>query len=139
MKLGCHVSALKNPRKAPYEEAIERAGGLGFEGVELIAMDRAELDDYYTPSRVASLRRLAKEQALEISQFAVFSTACEGMASLDPAAREAGIDVFASGVRIARDLGAPLINLVSHWPIGLETPVAYPPTYIYPSHRQSSR
>jgi sugar phosphate isomerase/epimerase len=132
MKLGCHVSALKNPRKAPYEEAIERAGGLGFAGVELIAMDRAELDDYYTPSRVAALRRLATEQTLEISQFAVFSTACEGMASLDPAAREAGIEVFARGVRIARDLGAPLINLVSHWPVGLEAPIAYPPTYIYP-------
>jgi sugar phosphate isomerase/epimerase len=132
MKLGCHVSALKNPRKAPYEEAIERAGQLGFEGVELIAMDRAELDDYYTPSRVTALRRLANEQALEISQFAVFSTACEGMASLDPVARQEGIGVFVRGVRIARDLGAPLINLVSHWPVGLEAPIAYPPTYIYP-------
>jgi sugar phosphate isomerase/epimerase len=132
MKLGCHVSALKNPRKAPYEEAIERAGQLGFEGVELIAMDRAELDDYYTPARTTALRRLAQEQGLEISQFAVFSTACEGMASLDPAAVEAGLEVFAQGVRVARDLGAPLVNLVSHWPIGLKTPIAYPPTYIYP-------
>ena len=132
MKLGCHVSALKNPRKAPYEEAIERAGQLGFEGVELIAMDRAELDDYYTPARISALRRLAQERGLEISQFAVFSTACEGMASLDHAARAGGLEVFARGVRIARDLGAPFINLVAHWPLGLETPIAYPPTYIYP-------
>lgn len=132
MKLGCHVSALRNPRQAPYEEAIENAGRLGFEGVELIAMDRWELEEYYTPNRIAALRNLARDQGLTISQFAVYSTACEGMASLNSREKEAGIEVFERGIRVCKELGCETINLVAHWPVGLKAPVAYPPAYIYP-------
>ena len=132
MKLGCHVSALKNPRQAPYEEAVENAGRLGFKGVELIAMNRSELDDYYTPERIRALRALADNHKLTISQFAVYSTACEGMASLDPHERDEGIEVFLKGIKVCRDLGSELVNLVAHWPIGLQAPIDYPPSYIYP-------
>src|SRR4051812_34628812 len=84
MKLGSHVASLQAARKAPYAEGIQNAGRLGFDGVELIAMSRVELDEYYTRQTCASLRRLAAEHHLEISQFALYSTACEGMASLEP-------------------------------------------------------
>lgn len=139
MKLGCHVSALKNPRKAPYEEAVEHAGCLGFAGVELIAMDREELDEYYTPSRIRDLRALAREHHLTITQFAVYSTACEGMASLDPQEKEEGLRVFARGMQICHELGCEIVNLVAHWPVGLKAPVDYPPSYIYPIVRGITR
>jgi sugar phosphate isomerase/epimerase len=139
MKLGCHVSALKNPRQAPYEEAVENAGRLGFEGVELIAMTRGELDDYYKPERIRALRSLAAEHKLTISQFAIYSTACEGMASLDRNERDEGIEVFLQGIKVCRDLGCELVNLVAHWPIGLQAPIDYPPSYIYPIVRGVNR
>lgn len=139
MKLGCHVSALKNPRRAPYEEAIENAGRLGFQGVELIAMDREELEEYYTPQRIKEIRRLAQQYGLTITQFAVYSTACEGMASLNRREKERGIEVFAKGIRICRELGCEIVNLVAHWPIGLKAPIDYPPTYIYPIVRGVTR
>lgn len=132
VKLGAHVSALKNPRKAPYKEAMEAAGRLGFEGVELIAMDVDELYNYYTDQIVGELVSIAREQHLTISQFAIYSPACEGLASLDPHEKERGIETFQRGIQVCRDLGCDIINLVSHWPIGLSAPIDYPPTYIYP-------
>lgn len=133
MKLGCHVSALKNPRKAPYEEAIENAGRLGFQGVELIAMSQEELEEYYTGDRVADLRRLARHHDLTVSQFAVYSSACQGMASLDPQEKEQGIRAFERGIEVCKELGCEIVNLVAHWPIGLRAPIDYPPIYIYPN------
>lgn len=139
MKIGCHVSALKNPRKAPYEEAVENAGRLGFAGVELIAMDRQELDEYYTPERIKSLRKLARDNQLTITQFAVYSTACEGMVSLDSREQDEGLRVFEQGIKVCKELGCETVNLVAHWPLGLKAPIDYPPTYIYPVVRGMSR
>ena len=138
MKIGCHVSALQKVRKAPYEEGVRNAASLGFDGVELIAMDRSELDEYYTEQRCSSLRKLASENGLTISQFAVYSTACEGMASLDPAEREEGLRIFRRGIDVCAMLGCDIINLVSHWPVGLTCPHPYPPSYIHPIGRGMS-
>jgi sugar phosphate isomerase/epimerase len=139
MKIGSHASALQKIRKAPYAEAIENAGLLGFDGVELIAMDQGELSDYYTPARIRELRQQAVGHKLTISQFAVYSTACEGMASLDPAERAKGIEVFKRGIDICAELGCGIINLVSHWPIGMTAPIEYIPSYIYPIARGLGR
>lgn len=139
MRLGCHVSALQEIRKAPYNEAIENAGLLGFDGVELIAMDQSELTEYYTASKIKELRLAAQRHGLTISQFAVYSTACEGMASLDPSERLRGIEVFQQGISICRELGCDIINLVSHWPIGMKAPIDYIPSYIYPIARGGAR
>jgi sugar phosphate isomerase/epimerase len=135
MKIGAHISALQAARKAPYETGIENAAALGFDAVELIAMDRAELDDYYTPDRISSLRRSAEKAGMDISQFAVYSTACEGMASLDAREREEGVAIFKQGIDVCAGLGAPIVNLVTHWPIGLTCPHPYPPSYIHPLGR----
>jgi sugar phosphate isomerase/epimerase len=139
MRLGCHASALQEVRKAPYEEAVENAGLLGFDGVELIAMDQSELTDYYTASKIKELRLAAKRHNLTISQFAVYSTACEGMASLDPSERSKGIEVFERGIDVCSELGCEIINLVSHWPVGIKAPIEYVPSYIYPIARGSAR
>jgi sugar phosphate isomerase/epimerase len=139
MRLGCHVSALQQVRKAPYEEAIENAGLLGFDGVELIAMDQSELNEYYTASKIKELRLAGQRHGLTISQFAVYSTACEGMASLEPSEREKGIEVFRQGIDICKELGCDIINLVSHWPVGMRGPIEYIPSYIYPIARGGTR
>lgn len=133
MKIGCHVSSLQSVRQAPYEEAMENAGRLGFDGVELIAMDRTELDTYYTGSKVRELREVARREKLDITQFAVYSPACEELASLDQGVRDQGIEAFERGIQICRELGCDLVNLVAHWPLGLGAPIGYPPSYIHPS------
>ena len=139
MKIGSHASALQKVRKAPYHEAIENAGLLGFDGVELIAMDTAELTDYYTPTRIRELRQQAQTHNLTISQFAIYSTACEGMASLDQSERAKGIEIFKQGIDVCHDLGCDIINLVSHWPVGMTAPIEYVPSYIYPVARGLGR
>ena len=129
MKLGCHVSALKNPRKAPYEEAIERAGQLGFDGVELIAMDRPRSTTTTRPGasgRCAGSARSRRSRSR--SSRSSRPPARAWRASIRRSARPASRS--SPGRSIARDLGAPLVNLVAHWPLGLEAPIAYPPTYI---------
>ncbi|MBM6596289.1 sugar phosphate isomerase/epimerase family protein [Microvirga pudoricolor] len=135
MKIGCHAAALQKVRKAPYHEAIENAGKLGFEGLELIAMDLAELNDYYTDERCAALRAQAENNDLVISQFALYSTACEGMASLDPSEKEQGLKAFFRAADVCGKLGCGIVNLVAHWPVGLTCPHPYPPSYIHPIGR----
>jgi sugar phosphate isomerase/epimerase len=135
MKIGCHVAALQKVRKAPYENGVENAGRLGFSGVELIAMDSGELHDYYTDDRCASLRALADHHGLAISQFALYSTACEGMASLDGTEKEEGLRAFNRAVDVCAKLGCKIVNLVAHWPVGLTCPHPYPPSYIHPIGR----
>lgn len=135
MRIGAHASALQRVRRAPYHEAIDNAAALGFDGVELIAMDQDELADYYTPATIAALREQAEGHGLTISQFAVYSTACEGMASLDAREKAAGIAAFAKGIAIAEKLGCGIVNLVAHWPIGLSCAHPYPPSYIHPIGR----
>ncbi len=135
MKIGCHIAALQKVRKAPYEEGIENAGRLGFSGVELIAMDTGELHDYYTDERCTSLRALADKHGLTITQFALYSTACEGMASLDSAEKQQGLQAFYRAIDISTKLGCGIVNLVAHWPVGLTCPHPYPPSYIHPIGR----
>ena len=135
MKLGSHVSSLQRERQAPYEEGVANAGLLGFDGVELICMNQAELTQYYTPERCRSLRDLADKHKLVVTQFAIFSTACEGLASLDPKQKQEGIDIFLRGMDRCVDLECGIVNLVAHWPIGLASPHPYPPSYIHPASR----
>lgn len=135
MKLGSHVSSLQKTRKAPYEEGVENAAKLGFDGVELIAMNQAELFDYYTAERCHALRQMAERYRLTISQFSLFSTACEGMASLDTMQKKAALEVYIRSMDVCRSLGCKIVNLVAHWPVGLSCPHPYPPSYIHPIGR----
>lgn len=104
----------------PYEDAIRRVARLGFKQVELIAWNRAALDDYYTPQRIAALRQLIKDEGLTLSEFV---TTPHGGASSDPALRAAAVEHFKRAVEVAHELGTSIINSVAATPFDLPVPV----------------
>src|SRR2546421_11916487 len=117
MRLGAPVWPFQwNP---PYEEAIRRIAGLGFRSVELIAWRPQALGEYYTPQRVRDLRALMDDLGLRLSEFV--STA-HGMASADPAQREAVVEYFHRFCDVARGLGADTVNTAAPMPFGLPPP-----------------
>jgi hypothetical protein len=61
------------------------------------------------------------------------------MASLDPAEKAKGIEIFRHGIDICAELGWGIVNLVPHWPLGLKAPIPYVPSYIYPIARGAAR
>ena len=75
----------------PYDDAIRRVARLGFRHVELIAWDRDALQTYYTPDRIAALRRLIADEGLTLSEFVTTPT---GIASADRGRRAAAVDHF---------------------------------------------
>lgn len=133
MKLGCAIGCFSRPYfEPPYEEGIKTIGELGFNGIELIAFTKKDLDEYYTPSRIKSLRKLYQSYDLTLSQFALFANLVGGLASLDPKKKQEALDFFERGTRLGKELGTGSINIVSDWPEGLQAPMPYPPNYIYP-------
>ena len=103
----------------PYEDAIRRIAGLGFRRVELIAWDRDALQTYYTPDRIAALRRLIADEGLALSEFV---TTPAGIASPDPERRAAAVDHFRRAVEVAHALGTDIINSVVATPFDLPVP-----------------
>jgi sugar phosphate isomerase/epimerase len=103
----------------PYEDAIRRNAGLGFRAVELIAWDREALDEYYTPQRIQSLRRLLADEGLELSEFV---STPRGMASASLATRERALEHFKRQAEVGAQLGARLINSVAPAPFDLAVP-----------------
>ncbi|TAK23102.1 MAG: sugar phosphate isomerase/epimerase [Chloroflexota bacterium] len=103
----------------PYESGIERLAKLGFKHTELIAWDAAALSDYYTPARIASLKKLLGDVGMGLSEF-VHSP--RGAADRDPAVRRAGIETFRRAADVAKELGTDIINSVVPTPFGLPMP-----------------
>lgn len=103
----------------PYEDAIRRVARLGFRQVELIAWNREVLDEYYTPGRVAALKRLIADEGLTLSEFVATPA---GAASSDPQRRAAAVDGFKRAAATARELGAGTINSVVAAPFDLPFP-----------------
>lgn len=131
MKLGCAAWNLTPTYDSPFEGVIETIAQLGFQGFELIAAGRQIMDEYYTTTRCDQLARQAAAHKLQISQFVIYAHAIEGLASLNADERERSLIDFEHGVRIAKALGAPIVNTVSHWLPGLEAATPYPPALIY--------
>ncbi len=104
----------------PYDDPIRRIARLGFRHVELIAWDRETLETYYTPGRIADLRRLIADEGLTLSEFV---STPGGLASADPAARAAGLDHFKRTVEVAHALGTGIVNSVVAAPFDLRFPV----------------
>jgi sugar phosphate isomerase/epimerase len=133
MKLGCCAWNFTHPHyEAPYEDAVRAVGELGFDGVELIVFTQQDLERYYTPATIRELRALIASYGMEISEFVIYAYCADGLESLDPIRRERALAVFERAAGVAKELGAPIINIVSHWVEGLTAPVSYPPTYIHP-------
>jgi sugar phosphate isomerase/epimerase len=100
----------------PYDKAIERIGKAGFRATELIAWKHEVLNDYYTPSTIKTLRGVLSDNNMGLSQFVV---ANRELSSDDPAVRNEALDMFKRGTDVAVELGAPIINTVTHRPFGL--------------------
>jgi sugar phosphate isomerase/epimerase len=133
VKLGCCTWNFTHPHyEAPYDDSIHAIGELGFPGVELIVFTEKDLTDYYTPPKVKQLRELIRSYRMEISEFVLYQYCADGLESLDAMKREEALAVFTRATTVARELGAPTINIVSHWVEGLQAPIPYPPSYIHP-------
>ncbi len=103
----------------PYDDAIRRVARLGFRRVELNAWDRHALQTYYTPDRIAALRRLIADEGLTLSEFV---TTPGGIASADLERRAAAVDHFRRAVEVAQALGTDIINSVVAAPFDLPVP-----------------
>jgi sugar phosphate isomerase/epimerase len=117
VKLGASVWPFQ--WEPPYEDAIRRIAALGFRSVELIAWDRAILDDYYTSGRVEELRRLVDGEGLAVAQF-VHSP--KGIASPDAKTRREAVDSFRRAVEVGSALGTGIMNSLGALPFDIATP-----------------
>lgn len=133
MKIGCAAWTFTAPRyNPPYEEAIETIGELGYEAIELILYHKEDLEDYWSDARIGSIRKQLEGHKLELSQFALYQDAISHIVSLDRGEREAALETFEQGTRLAKALGSPLVNMVGQWPIGMTAPIPYVPSYTHP-------
>ncbi len=111
------------------EEAIDIIGSLGFEGVELIANSRQDIDGYWTDGTIDRIRKQLERNRLELNQFPFFQPVVEGLTSRDTEQRERSLDYFEKGCRIAKKLGAPMVNIVAPWARELTASAEYLPRY----------
>ena len=111
------------------EEAIDIIGSLGFEGVELIANSRLDVDEYWTDATIDRIKKQLERNRLQLNQFPFFQPVVEGLTSTNPEERKRSLDYFEKGCRIAHKLGAPMVNIVAPWARQLKASVAYLPRY----------
>jgi sugar phosphate isomerase/epimerase len=132
MKVCCTAWVFTAPRyNPPYEQAIQTIGELGFDGIELILYDPSDLESYWTPRKIDEIVRLYRSHNLTLTEFALYQNVVAGLPDLDASAKQRSLDYFEQGCKLARSLGAEIVNMVSQWPIGLRAPVPYPPSYFY--------
>ena len=111
------------------EEAIDIIGSLGFEGVELIANSRRDIDEYWTDATISRIRKQLERNRLEVPQFPFFQPVVEGLTSRHEQERKRSLDYFEAGCRIAKKLGAPMVNIVAPWARELKASAEYLPRY----------
>jgi sugar phosphate isomerase/epimerase len=111
------------------EEAIDIIGGLGFEGVELIANSRMDVDEYWTDATIDRIKKQLERNHLQLNQFPFFQPVVEDLMSTNPEKRKRSLDYFEKGCRIAHKLGAPMVNIVAPWARQLSASTAYLPRY----------
>src|SRR6516164_3165919 len=97
------------------EEAIDIIGSLGFEGVELIANSRRDVDEYWTDRTIGRIRKQLERNRLEVPQFPFFQPVVEGLTSRNPEERTRSLDYFEAGCVIAKKLDSPMVNIVAPW------------------------
>ncbi len=116
IKIGCTVWTLMEPDyQAPYEDAIIRVAEAGFDGIELMVNDEAELRHYWTDERAVQIRQLLDEKGLELIQLCLFQNIIGGIFG-DHEEQGKTFDIFRNICRLARKLGAGAVNFVSPYP-----------------------
>jgi len=111
------------------EPAIDIIGELGFDGIEMIVTGRSDLKDFWTNERVDHYREKLAAKKLQVSQFVIFQPVVEGLSSTNTSEREQALDYFQAGCRIAKRIGAPMINIVAPWAREFHGPSDYLPRY----------
>lgn len=112
------------------EEAIDIIGSLGFEGIELIANSRQDVDAYWTDATIGRINKQVERNHLVVNQFPFFQPVVEGLTSRNADERNRSVDYFERGCRIAKKLGAPMVNIVAPWARELSDPSGgYLPRY----------
>ncbi len=111
------------------EEAIDIIGSLGFEGVELIANSRRDIQEYWTEATISRVNKQLERNRLQVSQFPMFQPVVEGLTSRDADERKRNLDYFESGCLIGKKLGAPMVNIVAPWARELKSTTEYLPRY----------
>lgn len=111
------------------EEAIDIIGSLGFEGVELIANSRMDVDEYWTDATIDRIRKQLERNHLVVNQYPFFQPVVEGLTSTNPDERKVSLDYFEKGCVIAKKLGAPMVNIVAPWARELSSTAGYLPRY----------
>jgi sugar phosphate isomerase/epimerase len=130
MKVGCVSWNFRGIGEGPpLDEAIEVIGEMGFDGIELIVSRAQDLDTYWKEPVLSELRKKLEKYPLEVPQFVLFQTAVEGLSSLNDAERNRSLEVFGRGCKVAKSLGAPMINIVAPWAKELRGPGSYLPRY----------
>jgi sugar phosphate isomerase/epimerase len=66
---------------------------------------------------------------LEVNQFPFFQPVVQGLTSTNPEERERSLDYFEKGCEIAKQLGAPMVNIVAPWARELSASAEYLPRY----------
>lgn len=100
----------------PYEDAIRRIAGAGFQAIELIAWNRDYLNDYYTSSTIAELRSVLNGEGIAVSQFV---STPHDLSSADKAKRDAAVEHWRRAVEVGTALGSPIINMVASHPFAM--------------------
>jgi len=111
------------------EEAIDIIGSLGFEGVELIANSRMDVDEYWTDATIDRIKKQLERNHLVVNQYPFFQPVVEGLTSTKPDERKVSLDYFEKGCVIAKKLGAPMVNIVAPWARELSSTSEYLPRY----------
>jgi sugar phosphate isomerase/epimerase len=138
MKVGCTVWAFaKQHYAAPYEEAIHAIGKLGFKALDLMIFSQQDMEEYWTTQQIKEIRELYTSYDLELTQLHVFDHVVNGLSSLDTTRKQGSLAAFNQCCKIGKELGAPQMQMVSHWIDGLKGPTAYPPHVTYVEVRNS--
>ncbi len=129
-KIGCLSSIFHEFRAgATPEKAIDIAGEVGFEGIEIIVPTKEDLANYYTDSTIDRLKKQLARYRLEVAQFGMYQKVVEGLTSPDAGERKRNLDAFEAGCRVANKLGAPMVRIVAPWARELTGPTEYLPRY----------
>src|SRR5438309_2304820 len=65
------------------EQAIDIIGSLGFDGIELIANSRQDVDQYWTDATIDRIRKQVERNHLVVNQFPFFQPVVAGLTSRD--------------------------------------------------------
>ena len=107
----------------PYEDAIRRVAGVGFKAIELIAWNVDFLENYWTKSKIADMKKELRNSGISLSQFVHTP---HDLSHADNAKRQAAVADWKKAVEVGAELGSPIINMVSSHPFAMRDTVEIP-------------